>query len=213
MDKNDKQLVKNSALVIIDNAVATVDAYWAQKTGTPMHPLGICWGLVKALYANVVARRKERAMEIVKMVDENKTTFTPEVLSDIKFQDGFIYEIERYLIERSEEKRKIARNILIGFAKAEDKEDFPLERMSHVLTQLSETDIEILRDVNIDEVGLNYQVYGDSDRNIENIFNLISQGALLNTTGTRGGYDTTHPPFVKLSVFGKGFIKYIKDEA
>ena len=212
MDDSDKKLLKTSAMVVLDKAVDGVDAYWQQQTGLPAQPFGTCWGLVKAVIGSVIARRTAKAQEIVEMVDEHKNIFTPEVLSDEEFQDGFVYEVERYLLERNGEKRRIAKNILMGFANAQDKNNFPLEKMSHTLSQLSELDIQTLRDVKIDEHGKNYQIYGESPNRAENVYNLVGAGILFDTTGSRIGHDPQNAPFVELSMFGKEFIKYILDE-
>jgi len=201
MNDKDKQLLKDSALVVADQIASSIPA------------LNIAWGLSKALLGAGMKLRQKRALEWVEMIRDNSSIFTQKLLEQEEFQDGFVYALERYLIERSEEKRHIFRNIFLGFAEVDDKEKFPLEKFTHTLSQLSELDIAVLRDVDPEEQGRNYQVYGDNLNRIENIFNLISLGILLDTTGNRLGHNSEKsPPFVKASLFGKEFIKYIKNE-
>jgi len=202
MNDKDKQLLKDSALVVADQIVSNIPA------------LNVAWGLSKALFGAGLKLRQKRALEWVEMIRDNPGVFTQKLLRQEEFQDGFVYALERYLIERNEEKRRIFRNIFWGFAEAENKEKFPLEKFTHTLSQLSELDITVLRDVNPEEKGQNYQVYGENFNRIENIHNLINLGILLDTTGSRIGYNPEKsPPFVKTSLFGKEFTKYIKSES
>lgn len=202
MDRKDKILAKDSAMVIAD---AIIDGLAKSFPG-----INIAWNLSKSLFEAGMKLRQERVLEWVEMVQDNPSIFTKQILSTEEFQDGFVYSLEKYLVERSERKRKIARNIFLGFTKAQDKADFPLEKFTHTLSQLSEVDITVLRDVKVDEQGSNYQIYpvNDPKNRIENVFNLIGQGLLLDTTGTRLGYPQD-APFVKASSFGKKFIEYL----
>jgi len=195
--EKDKEILKGVVLV-------TADAI-ASKLG-----LDIPWKLSKALFGAGMKLREKKAVEWVEMVRDNPSIFTKQVLSDESFQDGFVVALQRYLVERDEEKRRIFRNIFLGFAKADDKTKFPLEKFTHTLSQLSETDIEVLSKVKVDEYGENYQIYGNNANRIDNIYSLIGLGLLLNTTGTRGGIDPRNSPFVKFSPFGREFIEYLK---
>ncbi len=194
-----KSVSKSIGIIEADDIVVKVP--WLDRS----------WSLSQAILGKGLELRQTRAVEWVEMVRNNQPVFTQEVLSDERFQDGFVVALEKYLIERNEGKRKIARNIFLGFAKAEDKEKFPLERFTHTLSQLSEIDIEVLRDTKVEEYGQNYQIYGNNPNRIDNIYNLIGLGLLLNTTGTRGGYDPKNSPFVNFSPFGREFIEYIKN--
>lgn len=198
MDKK-KSFPKSIGIVEADDIVVKVP--WLDKS----------WSLSQAILGKGLELRKPRAVEWVEMIRDNQSVFTQAVLSDERFQDGFVVALEKYLVERNEEKRRIARNIFLGFAKASDKESFPLERFSHTLSQLNEIDIVVLRDTRIDEQGENYQIYGNNANRTDNIYNLISLGLLLNTTGTRGGIDPRNSPFVKLSPFGRELIEYLKN--
>ncbi len=199
MNDKDKLIAKSVALAVVEEIVSKVPG------------LSLAYGLSKALFGAGMKLRQQRVLEWVEMVRSNPSIFTKEVLLDESFQDGFVAALERYLIERNEEKRKIFRSIFLGFAQAENKERFALEKFTHTLTQLNEIDIEVLRDVKTDEYGENYQIYGNNANKIDNIYNLINLGLLFNTTGTRGGVDPKNSPFVKISMFGREFIEYIKN--
>lgn len=200
MNNKDKQILKSSALVVADQIASSIPA------------LNIAWGLSKALYGAGMKLRQQRALEWVELVKKNPSVFTKELLEQQEFQDGFVYALERYLIERNEEKRRIFQNIFLGFAEAVDKTKFPLEKFTHTLSQLNELDVAVLKDVKPDEQGQNYQIYGANFSRIENIYNLISLGILLDTTGNRMGHNPQESPFVKTSYFGREFIKYIEGE-
>lgn len=210
MKDTDKNLAVKSALIVADNIVASFDLQFQTHTNVPLTTFGTCWGLVKALYGSVIKRRSNKAVEWVSMVDENRKVFTMEILADEAFQDGFAYALERYLIERNSEKRKIFRNIFLGFAESKDKEGFPLEKLVHILSQLSEGDIEVLGNIKIEVQESGYQAYAVNTDGIENILNLIREGLLLDTTGTRIGYPQDSP-YIRASSLGKEFIKFLKE--
>jgi hypothetical protein len=206
MNDNDKFLVKEVALATVDGIISTLEVV--------LPGISIPFNMSKALYGAGMKLREKKVLEWVEMIRDNPSIITQKVISDEKFQDGFVFALERYLIERNEEKRRIFRSIFLGFANAKDKEMFPLEKFIHTLSQLSEKDIEVLRDVKIDE-GLNYknyQIYGGNYERIENIYNLIGVGLLLDVTNDRVGHHPDNSPFVKPTPFCKEFVQYIKNE-
>ena len=74
--------------------------------------------------------------------------------------------------------------------------------------QLSNIDIATLKDVDVSRQDKNYQVYGNTDRNEDNIYNLIHLGILTQFTDNRITED--YPaPFVRITSFGKEFISYV----
>lgn len=198
MDKKNKQILKDSALIIADQIVSKIPA------------LNIAWGLSRAILGASMKLRQQRALEWVEMVRDNPSFFSKQVISDESFQDGFVVAIEKYLIERNEEKRRIFKNIFLGFAKADNKIIFPLEKFIHTLSQLSEGDIDVVKDIKVDEKSQNYQIYGENNDKIENIYNLVDLGLLLNVTGDRVGHNSKNSPFVKPTFFCKEFVEYIK---
>ena len=197
MQNKDKKIIKKSSLVVADQIVSNIPA------------LNIAWGLGKALFGTGMELRQERVLEFVEMIQKNPSVFIKEILNDKNFQDGFVYSLEKYIRERNKEKRKVLRNIFLGFTKSEYKEIYPLEKMAHTTTQLSESDIKVLKDVDVTKTNdKNYQIYGNDNKNLESIFNLINLGILLNDTGSRIG--PVHAPFINISVFGSKYIAYLE---
>lgn len=196
LSEKDKILAKETALVVADEVVSQIPG------------LGMAWNLSKALFGSGLKLRQKKALEWVEMVRDNPGAFSQELLGTEEFQDGFAFALEKYLIERNKERRGIFRNIFLGFAQAEAKEGFPLEKFIHTLSQLSELAIVVLGDVDVKKEGKNYQIYGNNPKRLENIYNLINLGLLLEVTGSRIG--PVNAPFVKLSIFGKEFINYLK---
>ena len=197
MNDKDKIITTDAALAVADELVSRI----------PL--LGLAWDLSKALYGAGMKLRQDRALEWVEMVVDNPSYFTKEILSDPIFQDGFALALEKYLTERSEENRKYFRNVFLGYTKASDKELFPMEKYLHTLSQLSAEDIAVLRDVDLGRGDKNYQIYGDSEKNLSNIYNLINAGIIHNDASSRMGPQTA--PFVWISRFGDSFAEYIKD--
>lgn len=213
MKDGDKILTKDIALIVADEIVSQI----------PL--LNIPWKLSKALYGVGLKLRQERALAWVEMVRDNPSIFIESILIDENFQDGFVYSLENFIRERSEEKRSIIKKVFLGFAESDMKETFPIEKMFHSLNQLSLGDINVLRDILINEAtafnksksttsgeedtSLLYQIYGNTNKNRENIYNLINLGILIDETGSRLGHHFA--PMVSLSGFGIEFIKYIKE--
>lgn len=139
--KKDLIVLQNSAIVIIDNMVATFDN--SNNGGAPL--LAIAWGLSKGLYGAGVQLRQDRAVEFVEMIRDNPGIFTKQLLQTEEFQDAFVYVFQKYLSERVAEKRKTIKRIFCGFCEEENKQDFKLERFLNTLEQLSADDIEVLK--------------------------------------------------------------------
>lgn len=199
--KKDEIIIKDSALVVADHLVDQI----AQNI--PL--LNIAWGLLKALQGAKTKLGLQRAVEWVETARDNPNIFTQDLWLDEKFQDGHAYAFERYIVERSAEKRKIFKRIFLGFAQAEDKEKFPLEKFIFTLSQLGMFDIEVLREVDTSQTGQNYQIFGHNFNRIENIYNLIGIGLLLDVTGNRMGHNPEESPFVKPTFFCREFVKYL----
>lgn len=194
MNEKDKQILKDSTDVIVSAIPA----------------LNIAWGLSKALYGAGLKLRQQKALEWVEMVRDNPEIFTKELLTQEEFQDGFVFALEKYIIERNEEKRKVFKNIFLGYSSTSKKLLFPIEKYIHTLSQLNIKDINVLKDVDVSRTDRNYQIYGNDNRNLSNIFTLINLGILHNDPSSRMG--PVDAPFIWISEFGKEFIKYIKYE-
>lgn len=196
MNDKDKQLLKDSALVVADQIASSIPA------------LNIAWRLSKAFFSAGMKLRQQKVLEWVEMVRDHPEIFTKRLLEQVEFQDGFVIAFEKYLTERSEEKRRYFRNIFLGYASSDEKQSFPLEKFIHTLSQLSVDDIKILSDVDISRQDKNYQIYGNEDKQLDNIYNLISLGILMNDPSSRLG--SVNAPFVWISDFGKEFVNYIE---
>jgi|GEM_PF-1256330 len=134
------KVVKKSAIVVIDNLVTQLD--YSLNQGAPL--FGVTWGICKGVFSSVIELRQDRAIELIKTVVDNTNPFSKKVLSDVHFQDGFVYIFEKYIRERSEYKRVLIKNVLFGFASFDRKEDFNLERILVTLQQVSVEEIKIM---------------------------------------------------------------------
>ena len=196
MNKKDKQLIKDSALAIADTIVATIP------------PLAVAWGLSKALYGGGLKLRQQRALEWVETIRDNPAIFTQDVLDNEEFQDGFVFLLEKFLIERNEKRRTYLRSIFLSFSQSEVKSNFELERFSECISRLDENDMDILKYVNI-KTPNSYQIF-DDQKGIENIYNLVNVGILYLDPSVR--WNSAGSPYVFTSSFGRRFIKYLKRE-
>jgi hypothetical protein len=195
MNEKDKQILKDSALVVADQIASTLPG------------LNIAWGLSKALYGAGLKLREQRALEWVEMVRDNPSAFTESILQDVQFQDGFVYALERYIREKNENKRTAMKEIFLDFALSSNQDRFELERMYHVISILNLKDIAVLKDVNVTRDDF-HQVYEQTaDRN-ENVYNLVNAGILMSDYSSRIG--PIAAPFIKVTEFGKDFIKFLK---
>ena len=195
MDEKAKQIIKDSALVIADQIASALPG------------LNIAWGLSKALYGAGLKLREQRALEWVEMVRDNPSAFTKSILQDAKFQDGFVYALERYIREKNENKRIAMRAIFLGFAQSSNQDRFELERMYHVLSILSLEDMRALKDVDVTRADF-HQVYEQTADKNENVYNLVNAGILMSDYSSRIG--PIAAPFIKVTEFGKDFIKFMK---
>ncbi|MDD3006248.1 MAG: hypothetical protein PHX30_01555 [Candidatus Pacebacteria bacterium] len=194
MDEKDQIILEDSIHAILSNIPG----------------LNIAWGLSTALYGSALKLRQKKVLEWVEMVRDNPNIFVTDLLQNEFFQDGFAYSLEKYVVERNEEKRKYFRNIFLGFSSSNDMQNFPLEKFVHTLSQLGKVDVTVLGDVNIMQQDSEYQIYGNENHKLIYIYNLINLGILSTSPTTR--YGPIHAPFVRVSAFGGEFIKYIKDE-
>ncbi len=224
MNKKDSEIVKASVLVTADAIAAAI------------HPgVALAWSLGKALFGAGMKLREDRALEFIKSIQDRPDIFAGEVLNTEEFQDGFVYAFEKYLAERSEKKRKIARDIFCGFTKSEDKQSFELEKFNFILSQLSESNLHILSiysDGTVDR-WISSQPDGIFHISIGSLFNLHQVSMILklrdevfemadlaehystfNSVGLMTGsmeatYDGGFSSY-RLTKLGKDFINYLK---
>jgi len=194
MNEKDKQLMKDSAIVIADGIASIVPG------------LSIAWNLTKSLLGVGMEIRQQRALEWIEMIRANPSIFSKQILESEDFQDGFVYSIEQYLRQRVEFKRRLIKSVFLGFAVVPEKNEFELERIIQMINILSLGDIEVLKDVN-PVVANFHQLYDNTLQKNENIYNLINAGILISDYQARVG--PIQAPFVKITEFGKTFIQFI----
>ena len=197
MHKKDKQIIKDSALVVADQIASNLPG------------LNIAWGLSKALYGVGLKLREQRALEWVEMVRDNPSVFTEDILKDTTFQDGFVYALENFIRERGGNKRGIMKKVFLDYAGSADRENFELERFYNVLDLLNYEDIRVLRNVDVGREDF-HQVYEDTKDKNENIYNLVNVGILMSDYSSRVG--PIAAPFIKTTKFGRDFVKYLTNE-
>jgi hypothetical protein len=144
MEEKNKIILQDVGSAIVDSAVGAADNLVLQ-----IPALGLAWGLSKALFGAAMKLRQKKALEWVEMVRDNPSIFNRQILEDEIFQDGFVIMLEAYLKERNEKRRQIMKNIFLSFTSSVDKINFPMEKYIHTLTQLSQRDILVLKDVDI----------------------------------------------------------------
>lgn len=132
MNKKDKQILKDSLLVIADGIASKILG------------LDIAWGLSKALFEAGLKLRQQRALEWVEMVRDNPSIFSEEILKSENFQDAFVYSFEKYISERNKKKRQIIRQIFLGYTQSADLEQFEIERMISLLSLVSKEGLKLL---------------------------------------------------------------------
>lgn len=130
--KSDKNLGKRAADAGVSTIAAGLDA---MAGGIPAFTA--TWLLCKALIGNAMALRQQRVSEWVEMVRDNPAIFREEVMNSTEFQDAFVVALEDYIKIRTVLKRGIAQKIFMGYATADDKERFELERYNMTLRQIS----------------------------------------------------------------------------
>ena len=185
--------------------------------------IGTAWDLAEAYFGAGLKLRQERATEWVEMVRDNPGKFVEELANTEEFQDKFVYCLEKYLRERSEEKRRIFRNIFLGEMEPSTDKVFSVEKYINTLQLMSEREVRILRDLvkekdlhKLNKVDKN--TFGDVwvDARLEHeeiIYSLVNLGILNPSykTVTRVGESKSNLN-IHITKFGLEFIKYITNE-
>ncbi len=193
--------------ILTSSALATADAIIESFQSIE---IVLAWGFCKSLFGANLKLREQRALEWVEYIRDNPSIFTKKIMAEEAFQDGFIYLFEQYIRERNEKKRKYIKNIFIEFTKNEDKDNNPIERLIHVISQLIPQDIEVLKKLDVNRKST-YQIYGNTVRNVTSIYHLIHLGILLTDAGARIG--PMYAPVISITDFGRELIQYINDES
>lgn len=132
MTEKDGIIVEDSLDATVEMGIALVETV---VEDTPY--LGTAWKLANALSRAGLKLRHKKALEFVEMIRDNPDIMTQKVLQTEAFQEGFAVAIEKYIRERSEEKRKIMQGVFLGFAKNDDMESFKLERLYTTVSLIS----------------------------------------------------------------------------
>ena len=96
------------------------------------------------LFGYYMALKQEEVNSFVQDLMEHPETYRKEIIESKEFRDGFVIIFESYLKARTEEKKQFIKNILLGFAKSNDKKKFELERLQDTILKISSESIEVL---------------------------------------------------------------------
>lgn len=132
------------------------------------------------LFGVYMAYNQEEVKEITGFIEENPEKFPKELVESKEFQKAFLLFIEEYLKQRIEEKKKILKNILLGFAFSENKTDYELERLNDCLVRMTIPTLKFLIFMKKEIIPvleakinkeLNQSQYQESDLSVEWWFN------------------------------------------
>ena len=76
--------------------------------------LGVAVGMAAALFGPAIERRRDRAEQLIKFIEDSMAGISSTILEDKVFQDGFVFLLEKYIRERNDDKRIILQQILLG---------------------------------------------------------------------------------------------------
>lgn len=108
--------------------------------------VNVAYKLAKVYMGRGMKLRQQRVLEWVEFVRDNIDEFSKQLFDNEQFQDCFVLLIEGYVKERTERKRKLHQQILLGIAKLtpEELEKYQLERMLMVTNQISLEALHVL---------------------------------------------------------------------
>lgn len=148
MTKNDKALsIVNDVKSAINIAIPGMMPF-IQKVVDPFLATNPYWGLtiyaVIGLYGVYLALKQDELNELLVFIQKHPKEFREEIVKSEEFRKGFIQFFDSYVKERFERKRKISREILLGFAISENKDAYELERLQDTLLKISPEALELL---------------------------------------------------------------------
>lgn len=223
----DKEFVQNGLEILDASTAITAGADIVLFGGIPVATAAAT--LIKTIGNSYLKNKQDRFAEMSSFISSNEELFK-KVSADKNFQDGFIYLFDKYIFERNEEKRNILKNVLKGYANDSDKVNFPLERLINTTSQINEFDIDILNKIlsktyeyqNFSDKYFQFNLFEDfgmsimsdvfKENLISSISHLISNNLVMQDYTSRFGGERNEDgiPFIKISKYGKEFIKYIK---
>jgi hypothetical protein len=203
-------------LKIATNAGAST----AVTLANTVHPLlGVAVGIAAALFGPAIERRQDRAEDLILYIQEHIADFTPQVLEDKKFQDGFVLLMEKYIRERNDDKRVILQHILKGYIHAPNLLEYPLEEMAELVSRIRMSDVAILRNA-FEEESRDASANPNNDpksfmlREDPNAVSRLIYFGLLHEDRTKSGpvireYDQKNYLYVWVSPAGREFAKHL----
>lgn len=140
--KSDKLLLQEVKTVVADEIMDAI--------ATSLPGINIAYKLAKAYDNRGMKLRQQRALEFVEFVRDNLGLFSQQLCGQEEFQDCFAILLDAYIRERSEKKRKLHRQILLGLTSKNKKEleEFELERIIMVTNQISLEALNVLDFIN-----------------------------------------------------------------
>lgn len=137
------------------------------------------WLLIQGFFGSLFDLQQEKVNEFVEYLKNNIDIFTKEVIRTKDFQEGFVITFENYLKQRNEKKRKVIRNIFLGFTQSKDKLNFELERMYDLLNKISPLELYILKKFNNNKnITIDYEDRNNEESDYDDIRYLQSLGLL-----------------------------------
>ena len=85
------------------------------------------------LFGLYMAYNQEEINEVVEFIKEHPREFREDIVQSKEFEKGFLLFFEQYLKQRVEEKKRILKNIILGYALSDNKKDYELERLNDCL--------------------------------------------------------------------------------
>jgi hypothetical protein len=103
------------------------------------------WFCIKGFLGATFNFQQVKISWFVDFLKEHPETFTKTILSDPKFQEGFVTTYTNYILQRNEEKLEIIKSIFLDFTTSQNKQDYELERYYDTVNRISIQAIELLR--------------------------------------------------------------------
>ncbi len=142
---------KDSTLSVLKrhtNALISTSLPYLEQIITPLLQAYPYWQLAIheaiGLYGYYMALKQEEVNDYVTFIKDHPEDFTEEIVATKAFRDGFVMAFQDYLKLRTEAKKKIAKEIFLGFTKSSAKEEFDLERLDDALLRISPHALTVL---------------------------------------------------------------------
>jgi hypothetical protein len=173
--KNTNKIAKGTKTIVAKNFILPmISSFVSQFPEFMPH-----WILVQGFFGSLFDLQQEKINEFVEFIKNNKEIFTKEIIITQDFKDGFLITFQEYIKQRNKEKRKYIQNIFLGFATADDKINFELERMCDLLNKLSSFQFYILKKFNSNKkIKISNEDRNEAESDYDDIRYLQSLGLL-----------------------------------